>query len=254
MAGAVLFLRVLALVTVTVTAAAASAFAGTVAAAEIENQTLRYAASYRDFDAGAVEIRIRADGGGYRVEVAAKPNALAKLLGADALTTVTQFARDANGAIMLDSGGSHSAGDDGDGDDNNARWFRINRDAGRIEFSDGEPYAIADGAHVEAAAFPLLLMLRMQHGESIGGMRVLEVSARRARAYRYESPRETSIDTPAGEFTAWQITRRRIDRPDDSVTVYLRKQNRGAPIPLKIAVTKRGRTSTLLLTAVELES
>jgi len=252
MAGAVLFLRVLVVVTVTVTAAAASAFAGTVAAAEIENQTLRYAASYRDFDAGAVEIRIRADAGGYRVEVAAKPSALAKLLGADALTTVTQFARDANGAVMLDSGGSHSAGDDGD--DNNARWFRIDRDAGRIEFSDGEPYAIADGAHVEAAAFPLLLMLRMQHGESIGGMRVLEVSARRARAYRYESPRETSVDTPAGEFTAWQITRRRIDRPADSVTVYLRKQNQGAPIPLKIAVTKRGRTSTLLLTAVELES
>jgi len=249
MAGAVLFLRVLALVTVTVTAAAASA--GTVAAAEIENQTLRYAASYRDFDAGAVEIRIRADAGGYRVEVAAKPNALAKLFGADALTTVTQFARNANGAVMLDSGGSHSAGD---GDDNNARWFRIDRDAGRIEFSDGEPHAVADGAHVEAAAFPLLLMLRMQHGESIDGMRVLEVSARRARAYRYESPRETSIDIPAGEFTAWQITRRRIDRPDDSVTVYLRKQNQGAPIPLKIAVTKRGRTSTLLLTAVELES
>ncbi|MDD9821498.1 MAG: DUF3108 domain-containing protein [Gammaproteobacteria bacterium] len=254
MAGAVLFLRVLVVVTVTVTAAAASAFAGTVAAAEIENQTLRYAASYRDFDAGAVEIRIRADAGGYRVEVAAKPNALAKLLGADALTTVTQFARDANGAVMLDSGGSHSAGDDGDGDDNNARWFRIDRDAGRIEFSSGEPYAVADGAHVEAAAFPLLLMLRMQHGESIGGMRVLEVSARRARAYRYESPREASIDTPAGEFTAWQITRRRIDRPDDSVTVYLRKQSQGAPIPLKIAVTKRGRTSTLLLTAVEWES
>ena len=253
MAGAVLCLRVVVVVTVTVTAAAASAFAGTVAAAEIENQTLRYAASYRDFDAGAVEIRIRADAGGYRVEVAAKPSALAKLFGADALTTVTQFARDANGAIMLDSGRSHSAGD-GDGDDNNARWFRIDRDAGRIEFSDGEPYAIAAGAHVEAAAFPLLLMLRMQHGESIGGMRVLEVSARRARAYRYESPREASVDTPAGEFTAWQITRRRIDRPDDSVTVYLRKQNQGAPIPLKIAVTKRGRTSTLLLTAVELES
>lgn len=222
---------VLALFTVTVTAAA------------FENQTLHYAAKYGDIDAGAVEVRIRVDGGNYRVESDAKPSALAKLLKAKAHASVTQFARNDAGTIILDSGRSKY----GDGD---AKWFRIDRAANRIEFSDGDARAIDSGAQLEAASFPLLLMLRARDAgvESIAGLRAVEVSVRRAREYIYDAPSAQTVSAPAGEVNAWKITRRRADRPADSVTVYLRQRDH---LPLKITVTKRGRTSSLLLTAAE---
>lgn len=223
-----------ALVTVTVTAAASDT-------AALENQTLRYAVFYGDIDAGTVEVRLRMEDGGYRIASAAKPSALANLFGAEALTSVTQFARASGGAWTLERGDEKLGGD--------ATWFRLNR--GRIEFSDGGHLAVAAGAHFEAAAFPLLLMLRLRAGEAIAGTRVIEVSARRAREYIYDAPVDARADSPAGETGAWKITRRRADRPADSVTVWLRKA--GAPVPLKIAVTKRGRTSTLRLTAIAAE-
>jgi len=122
--------------------------------------------------------------------------------------------------------------------------------ANRIEFSDGERRAIAPGEQLEAASFPLLLMLRARDAgvESIADLRALEVSARRAREYIYDAPVAARIATPAGEVGAWKITRRRVDRPADTVTVYLHQRDH---LPLKITVTKRGRTSSLLLTAAE---
>lgn len=215
------------------------------AAAGFENQTLHYAARYGDLDAGAVEVRIRAEADGCRVESNAKPSALAKLFGADAHASVTQFIRDPGDgdAWTLDGGREKH----GDGD---AQWFRIDRAANRIEFSDGDARAIDSGAQFEAAAFPLLLMLRARDAgvDSIAGLRALEVSVRRARDYIYDAPVAETIAAPAGETSAWKITRRRADRPADSVTVYLNQRDH---LPLKITVTKRGRTSSLLLTAAE---
>lgn len=226
---------VLALFTVTVTAAA------------FENQTLHYAARYGDIDAGAASVRIRAEADGYRVESNAKPNALAKLFGADAHAAVTQFIRDPGDgdAWTLDSGSENHGGD---GDDS-MRRFRIDHDANRIEFSDGDRRAFNPGDAFEAASFPLLLMLRVRAGAAVAGMRVTEVSARRARDYMYDAPVEARADSPAGESSAWKITRHRVDRPADTVTVYLHQLDH---IPLKITVTKRGRTSTLQLTAIDM--
>lgn len=224
-------------------------FTVTVTAAAFENQTLHYAARYGDIDAGAVEVRIRAEADGYRVESNAKPNALAKLFGADAHAAVTQFTRDPGDgdAWTLDSGNENHGGD---GDDS-MRRFRIDRGAGRIEFSDGERRAFNPGDAFEAASFPLLLMLRARDAgvESIANTRVIEVSARRARDYMYDAPVAERIDAPAGEADAWKITRHRVDRPADTVTVYLHQLDH---IPLKITVTKSGRTSTLQLTVIDM--
>lgn len=223
-------------------ALALALFTVTVTAAAFENQTLRYAAFYGDIDAGAVEVRIRAEADGYRVEVDARPSALAKLFGANAHASVTQFIRNDSGEIILDSGREEH----GDGE----RWYRFDHAANRIEFSDGGRRAIEPGDAFEAASFPLLLMLRARDAgaESIANTRVTEVSARRAREYMYDAPAATRIDTPAGEANTWKILRHRVDRPADTVTVWLRQRDN---MPLKIAVTKRGRTSSLLLTAAE---
>jgi len=225
-------------------ALAAALFTVAVTAAAFDGRALNYAARYGNIDAGTVTVSIRADGDGYRVESVARPSPVAKLFGVKAQTDVTQFSRAGDGEIMLERGHTKRAGDGGED------WFRIDRDASRIEFSDAEARPIAAGEVFEAASFPLLLMLRARETrvDSIAEAQVTEVSARRAREYRYDAPVIARIKTSTGESDAWKITRHRVDRPDDTVTVWLRQRD---AVPLKITVTKRGRRSSLLLTAGE---
>ena len=213
-------------------------FATAHGAGAIENQTLRYAVSYDGRNAGEVEIVIRAENGGYLVTSTAKPSLLASLF-VKAHTSTTRFVRH-RGKVALDSGTESLAGDDTQG---TVRGFHFDRARSRIEFSNGKHAAIQPGDQFEAAAFPLLLMLRPV--ERIVGARVRVVSFKRIRDYIYEAPVETVVTVPAGAFSSWKINRHRIGRPADTVTVWLNKT--GAPVPVKITVKKKGRTSILRL-------
>ena len=204
----------------------------------IENQTLRYAVSYDGRNAGEIEIVIRAENDGYLVTSTAKPSLLASLF-VKAHTSTTRFVRH-RGKVALDSGTESLAGDDTQG---TVRGFHFDRARSRIEFSNGKHHAIQPGDQFEAAAFPLLLMLRPV--ERIAGARVRVVSFKRIRDYLYEAPMEAVVTVPAGAFSSWKINRHRTDRPTDTVTVWLNKT--GAPVPVKITVKKKGRTSILRL-------
>ena len=204
--------------------------------AAIEDQTLRYTAAYGRVNAGEVEINIRNENHGYVVTSTGKPSMLAAMFFKTHSST-TRFIRH-RGEVALDSGTERLAGEGG-----YRRGFRFNRAHGRVEFSNGKHGAIQPGDRFEAAAFPLLLMLRPV--ESIAGARVREVSARRMRDYTYEPPVEEIVKVPAGAFPCWKINRHRTGRPTERVTVWLHKAEN--PIPLKIVVTKKGRTSTLEL-------
>lgn len=208
-------------------------------AAAIEDQVLRYKALYGSVNAGRLEVSIHREQAGYRVVSTGRPSALARLFGFNKYTTTTRFVRH-RGEVALDSGTTtgRARGDDF------TRSFRFNRTRGRIEFSDGDHSDIAPGEWFEAASFPLLLMLRPV--ETLEGARVRQVSAWRAREYIYQQPVEEIVETPAGGFSSWKITRLRASRPADSVTVWLKQGDN--PIPLKIAATRKGRTGTLLLT------
>ena len=207
-------------------------------AGAIENQTLRYAVSYDGRNAGEIEIVIRAENDGYLVTSTAKPSLLASLF-VKAHTSTTRFVRH-RGEVALDSGTESLAGDDTQG---TVRGFHFDRSRSRIEFSNGKHAAIQPGDQFEAAAFPLLLMLRPV--ERIAGARVRVVSFKRIRDYLYEAPVEAVVTVPAGAFSSWKINRHRIGRPADTVTVWLNKT--GAPVPVKITVKKKGRTSILRL-------
>lgn len=214
------------------------------AAAEIK-QTLRYAASYGNTSVGEIEIDIRAehDGGGYVVTSRGKPSGLAAIFPKP--ISVTRFVRH-HGEVVLDRGSEGIVGGDEE-----ERSFQLDRAGGRIAFSDGEYKAIQPGDRFVASAFPLLLMLRQIEG--IAATRVREVSARRVRDYIYERPVAETVQVPAGAFPSWKITRRRDGRPSDSVTVWLHRNEHEAAeaaadrLPLKIAITKRGKTKTLEL-------
>lgn len=203
----------------------------------IEDQTLRYAVSYDSRNAGEIEIVIRTENGGYIITSTAKPSLLAALF-VKAHTSATRFVQH-RGEVALDGGTESLAGDDG-----YRRGFHFDRTRGRIEFSSGKHDAIQPGDQFEAAAFPLLLMLRPVG--SIAGAQVREVSFKRTRDYTYEAPVEEVVTVPAGAFSSWKINRHRTDRPADTVTVWLNKT--GAPVPLKIVISKRGGTRTLRLT------
>ena len=213
-------------------------FATAHGAGAIENQTLRYAVSYDGSNAGEIEIVIRAENDGYLVTSTAKPSLLASLF-VKAHTSVTRFVRH-RGEVALDSGSENLGGDDTQG---TVRGFHFDRARSRIEFSNGKHAAIQPGDQFEAAAFPLLLMLRPV--ERIADARVRVVSFKRIRDYIYEAPVEAVVTTSAGAFPSWKINRHRIGRPADTVTVWLNKT--GAPVPVKITVKKKGRTSILRL-------
>ncbi|MGR3914342.1 MAG: DUF3108 domain-containing protein [Gammaproteobacteria bacterium] len=201
----------------------------------IAEQTLRYAASYAGLNAGGVEIQIRRRGRGYVVTSNVKPSLLASMF-ISAHATETRFIH-ADGRVMLDSGTEREGGKD-------AHAFRIDRDRARVEFAHGGHAGIGAHEQLEAAAFPLLLMLRPLG--QLAGARVREVSARRLREYVYDAPLAEMLRVPAGEFACWRITRRRAGHPNDSVSVWLRRT--GAPVAVQIIVQKRGKTSVLRLT------
>ena len=204
--------------------------------AEIKDQTLRYAALYGSRNAGEIKIDIRSENDGYTVTSTTKPSRLAAMFIKSQISH-TRFIRQ-QGELALDSGAERLAGDQATG-----RSFRVNYARGQVEFSNGKHGTIQPGDQLEAAAFPLLLMLRPV--ETIAATRVWEVSPRRMRDYLYEKPVEETVTVPAGEFTGWKITRRRTNRPDDSVSVWLNQA--GNPVPVKIVIIKRGKTSTLQL-------
>ncbi len=209
------------------------------AAQDIADQTLRYAASYGRLHAGGIEIQIRREARGYLVTSTAKPSLLAAMF-MKAHITETRFVR-AGGRVALDSGSERLVGGEG-----YARSFRVDRERAVVEFADGRRDEIGAREQLEAAAFPLLLMLRPL--DALEGMRVREVSAKRLREYVYDAPAPEALRVPAGEFDCWKITRRRADKPEDSVSVWLRRDGRQVQAPLQIAVRKRGKTTLLQLT------
>ncbi|MGI9310062.1 MAG: DUF3108 domain-containing protein [bacterium] len=237
----------------------------------IATQTLRYAAAYQGIDAGEVVIEIRADDEAYVVTSTSKPSMLARMFVRDHVSA-THFARRRDGLgerVVLAHGVERLVGEE-----SYARRFRLDRARGRVEFSDNDNAsdndnvsdndndgdgdnndnadnatrhgAIAADDRFEAAAFPLLLMLRPLDG--LADTRVREVSARRIRDYVYEAPTPERIEVPAGRFASWRIRRHRADRPTDRVTVWLRKADGDDDaVPLKIQIDKRGKRSVLAL-------
>ena len=211
----------------------------------IEDQTLRYAVTFKKRNVGKVKVIIRNKNDGYMVTSTAKPSAMASLF-VKAHLSDTHFVR-RHGVVILDRGTEGSIGED---DDHRHFYFdHVNR---QIKFSDRESYTIQSDDQFEAAAFPLLLMLRST--KQISGVHVHEVSAKRTRAYTYEPPVEEIVKLPIGKFLSWKVRRHRSDRPADNVTVWLSKSE-GVEIgvPLKIVVRKRGKASALLLTGLSSE-
>jgi hypothetical protein len=207
-------------------------------AATIDDQVLKYSVSYGSKKVGTIEINIRNENGGYVVTSTSKPGAMAKMFMKDHVSD-TRFIQHED-KVVLDSGTEQLKGKDG-----YDRGFQFDRGQGRIEFSNGKHADIKPDDEFEAVTFPLLLML--QPVESIKeGSQLREVSAKRIRNYTYENPVEETVKVPAGEFSSWKIVRHRSDRPEDSVTVWLEKS--ANPVPLQIAINKKGSTSTLKLT------
>ncbi len=213
----------------------------------IEDQTLRYAVSYgtKNINVGVIHIVIANEGDRYVITGVTKPNRLAALF-VKAQINDTRFVRRA-GNVVLESGVETRIESDGAAE-GGQRSFSFDYAGNQIKFSDGSAYLIQPGDQFEAAAFPLLLMLRPLN--DIDGMRVREVSTKRAREYEYEKPLEEMVTIPAGTFSSWKINRRRPDKPMDNVTVWLHKAEN--PLPLKIMIRKRGKTSTLILSSASI--
>ena len=215
----------------------------------IADQTLRYAAAYGGKNVGEIVIEIRTAHDGYVVTSTAEPNRLMALFVGSHIIT-THFTRERD-QVVLAHGHEREVKRNGKV---SARDFRVNRVQGRIEFSERERHAIAPDDHLESTAFPLLLMLRQI--DEIEDTLVHEVSTKRVREYRYEAPLAEMVTLPSGTFASWRIRRHRTDRADHTVTVWLRKltdlQNRDDYIPLKIIVSKPGKSHSLTLVSQSL--
>lgn len=217
----------------------ALSFAGCVLlayATEINEQTLRYAVVYAGINAGEVEIAIRQQPEGYVVASTSKLSMLAAMF-LKTHASDTRFTRQQN-EVRLTSGSERLRGKE-----KYTRSFNFDRARNRIEFSNGKSVEIKSDDRFEAAAFPLLLMLRPL--DRIADTHVREVSTKRVRDYVYQKPLAEDVETPLGTLPAWKITRHRETRPSERVSVWLSRDDN--PVPLKIAIIKKGKTTTLTL-------
>jgi len=206
--------------------------------AQVPDQTLVYKVSYGNKNADEITIILRNDDEGYVLTSTTKPSKLAGLF-LKAHTSDTKFIwRDGKLAPL-------SATEKLQGKESYDRGFQFDYDNKQVEFVEGKVESFEDGDQFESVTFPLLLMHRPI--ETVGGMQVKEVSPKRFRGYTYAKPAEEIVNVPAGEFRAWKIIRFRTDKPEDTVTVWLDKSDN--PVPVKIVVYKKGKTSSLDLTS-----
>lgn len=218
--------------------------------ASLADQTLRYAAKHRGFAVGTATFHIRDTDYGVAVATKVAPNALGAMFSnAKRHTSETRLVRRDDG-LQLYNGYEKLSGEDA-----YLRAFELERDdAGRphrIRFTNSEApdksLDLQPDDTFAVGAYPLLLVQRdADELAALADARVWEVGFRRLREYQYHAPVAERVVVPAGEFAARKITRHRVDRPHDVVSVWLRLEPPDN-LPLKILYRKKGRDSTLEL-------
>ncbi len=205
----------------------------------IEEQTLSYAASYEKIKIGTVEIAIEKTADGYAVTSTVKLKGLAKLFGRGRRARHQTGFGECDGRLIPLGGVEIMRKKDGDQTEHR---FSVDCATRSIELAGKQPTKFKRAAQLTDATFPLTLMATSTVDDDalmhLTGIDVLEVGARRVRNYRYEPPESL------GQH-GWKITRRRIDRPRDSVSVWLSRAD--APVVQKIVVVKKDKTTILEL-------
>jgi len=202
----------------------------------IADQDLIYNVSYANKNVGKLEISIRNENNGYRLTSITKPTKLAGLVLKEHTSETIFVWRDNELALQ-------SAVEKLEGKKSYDRGFTFDFENNVIQLNEGKTSEFKEGDQFESVTFPLLLMHRDVN--SVEDMSVSEVSPKRLRSYTYDKPIQETIEVPAGEFESMKITRFRSDRPEDTVIVWLNQSDN--PIPLKIAISKGGKASTMVL-------
>ena len=117
----------------------------------------------------------------------------------------------------------------------------------RIDFSDGRSLAIPRHEVQDNGSFLVALMVRPT--AKLAGQHVNVVGGKGIRQYRYEKPVEEFIETPLGRLRTWRVEKRRLDRDNRTITVWLARDL--ANLPVKVVKDRNGKTTTLIIAAVE---
>ena len=202
----------------------------------ITNQTLRYQVEFRGSDAGELEVIIESADSGYKVRSISHLSLLASMFLKS--TTIESIYTIEDDQLLLKSGReiqNESAEE--------KRSFSVDYAAGKIVFSEGEPFSFAKDMPIDADGFPLWLMF--SGADAYTNRKTISVSPKRARQYQYGNPVVESVNVPAGQFDSIKLEGSRMDNPGKTATIWLRKE--GEAVPLKIITGEPGKQTTLSL-------
>lgn len=207
----------------------------------ISDQNFDYAVSHNNIRVGVLGVSVRSEDDGYVVTSTSKFKTwVRRLFKVKDHIVLARFAQHQNRMVLVSGKKKQKDGDLEEG-------FHMNYGQHLIEFSNGEQTKIAPDDRFESVVFPLLLIARLQKEprESLAETVVWEVNSHHAREYIYEKPVEETVRVPAGEFCAWKVNRRRIDKKGNHVTTWLHRTD--TSIPLKFEIANKGKITTLEL-------
>jgi len=205
----------------------------------------RLVLNYKMFRGSTVVAKVQRilqrEGSRYRSTSIAEPIGVARLLVKDPLHEESVFAVEGHNVRPLRYFESR------DTDRANQTTVTFDWQQRQIQFSDGRHLNIPEHEVQDLGSFLVALMVRPV--EQLAGQRINVVSAKGLREYRYEDPIEEVIDTALGKLRTWRIEKRRLDRPERSVTVWLAIDLGHAPV--KVVSRKNDKTTTLAITTIE---
>jgi len=205
-------------------------------AAELDNQTLRYAVDYRGTDAGELEIQLTRDKDSYAIKTVSHLSLVAQLF-LKSYTIETRFSvNDGNATLVSGKEVLNQSGD-------TVREFTVNQKIREIEYKDADNVPFDADTRVDADAFPLGIMLAKP--ATMIGKPFLSVSPKRARLFVVKEAVEEEVTVPAGTFKATLVKSARPDDESRFVHIWLKPGDN--PVPVKIVSGKPGKVTTMTL-------
>ncbi len=184
---------------------------------------------------GELEVILERGNGQIKATVTTHLDGLAKLLLGE-FTAETWFHLDGGHAILERGLRRRGKGDTGSG-------FTVDYDNKTLKLDSGERYPIAPGEILDSTEFPVALITA--DPAAVAGKIMWEVNARKARRYRYHTPKPEMLKLNDKVYNTWKVTRNKLGDTHRTVTFWLDADRQN--IPLKIVTVRKDRKTILSL-------
>ncbi len=206
-----------------------------------EQMTLTYSVEKSGPVKGQYEVQFTRHSGRLITSSTAIPKGIAATLSNDETKEKVVYQVNGDDLIPLRYSESRS------GRKNYERTAELDWSRSKVRFSEAETIPLPKGVTLDVGSFPTSLMWRPlpELANATGHI----VDGRKISAYRYSEPVSEILKTPNGEFDTLRIEKRRIDKNNRKLVIWIAPKF--GNLPVQIVYYKDKKTTRFLLESAE---